>query len=62
MTAGRFRHHIEVVQIAGTPDIVGCYVVTDDIAPDFNVSVEVPMEHATVQANGGGWKDVKLAD
>jgi len=37
----RIRHHIEVVQIAGAPDIVRCYVVPEDIPGDTNVSVEV---------------------
>ncbi len=37
----RIKNHLATVQIAGSPDIVKCYVVPEDIAPDSNVSVEV---------------------
>ena len=36
----RIKNHIEIVQIAGTPDIIKCYIVPEDVAPDSNVSVE----------------------
>ena len=37
----RIKNHLEVVQIAGAPDIIKCYVVPEDVANDSNVSVEV---------------------
>ena len=37
----RIKNHLEIVQIAGAPDIVKCYVVPEDIANDTDVSVEV---------------------
>ena len=37
----RIKNHLEVVQIAGAPDIIKCFVVPEDIPNDSNVSVEV---------------------
>jgi hypothetical protein len=37
----RIKNHLEIVQIAASPDIVKCFVVPEDIPNDTNVSVEV---------------------
>ena len=37
----RIKNHLEVVQVAGAPDDITCYVVPEDISNDSNVSVEV---------------------
>jgi hypothetical protein len=37
----RMKSHLEIVQIAGAPDIVKCFVVPEDVPGDSNVSVEV---------------------
>ena len=37
----RIKNHLEIVQVAGAPDIINCFVVPEDVANDTDVSVEV---------------------
>ena len=37
----RIENHLEIVQVAGAPDIINCFVVPEDVANDTDVSIEV---------------------
>ena len=37
----RIKNRLEIVQVAGAPDIINCFVVPEDVANDTDVSVEV---------------------